>query len=52
MAMKLMNNRYVSKLAAKEGYEVFMVTSDKDYGQLVNDKVKIYKPATRAAMLR
>ena len=34
----------MSKLAAKEGYEVFMVTSDKDYGQLVNDKVKIYKP--------
>src|SRR6187399_249278 len=34
----------LSKLAAKEGYEVFMVTSDKDYGQLVNDKVKIYKP--------
>jgi DNA polymerase I len=34
----------LSKLAAKEGYEVLMVTSDKDYGQLVNDKVKIYKP--------
>ena len=34
----------LSILAAKEGYEVFMVTSDKDYGQLVNDKVKIYKP--------
>src|SRR6187399_2354083 len=34
----------LSKLAAKEGYEVFMVTSYKDYGQLVNDKVKIYKP--------
>src|SRR6187455_1028477 len=34
----------LSKLAAKEGYDVFMVTSDKDYGQLVNDKVKIYKP--------
>jgi DNA polymerase I len=34
----------LSKKAAKAGYEVFMVTSDKDYGQLVNDKVKIYKP--------
>jgi DNA polymerase I len=34
----------LSILAAKQGYEVFMVTSDKDYGQLVNDKVKIYKP--------
>ncbi len=30
--------------AAKAGYEVFMVTPDKDYGQLVTEKVKIYKP--------
>ncbi len=29
----------------KAGYEVFMVTPDKDYGQLVTQKVKIYKPA-------
>ncbi|MFZ4059311.1 MAG: DNA polymerase I, partial [Ferruginibacter sp.] len=28
----------------KVGYEVFMVTPDKDYGQLVSEKVKIYKP--------
>ena len=34
----------LSKQAAKAGYEVFMVTSDKDYGQLVSDTVKIYKP--------
>jgi len=34
----------LSKQAAKAGYEVYMVTPDKDYGQLVNDKVKIYKP--------
>ncbi len=34
----------LSKQAAKAGYEVFMVTPDKDYGQLVSDKVKIYKP--------
>lgn len=34
----------LSRQAAKAGYEVFMVTPDKDYGQLVNDKVKIYKP--------
>lgn len=26
------------------GYEVFMVTPDKDYGQLVREGVKIYKP--------
>lgn len=31
-------------IAEKEGYDVFMVTSDKDFGQLVTDKVKIYKP--------
>lgn len=30
--------------AAKAGYEVLMVTPDKDYGQLVTEKVKIYKP--------
>ncbi|MDP4262721.1 MAG: DNA polymerase I [Bacteroidota bacterium] len=34
----------LSKQAAKAGYEVFMVTPDKDYGQLVTDKIKIYKP--------
>lgn len=36
----------LSVKAANEGYEVFMVTPDKDYGQLVNEKVFIYKPAT------
>lgn len=34
----------LSKQATKSGYEVFMVTPDKDFGQLVNDSVKIYKP--------
>src|SRR3984893_1160262 len=34
----------LSKQAAEAGYEVFMVTPDKDYGQLVNERVKIYKP--------
>jgi DNA polymerase-1 len=34
----------LSKQAAEAGYEVFMVTPDKDYGQLVNEKVKIYRP--------
>lgn len=34
----------LSKKAAAQGYDVFMVTSDKDYGQLVTDKIKIYKP--------
>src|ERR1700753_2173388 len=30
--------------ASAAGYEVYMVTPDKDYGQLVSDKIKIYKP--------
>ncbi|HNI37225.1 MAG TPA: DNA polymerase I, partial [Pseudomonadales bacterium] len=36
----------LSVKGAEAGYEVFMVTSDKDYGQLVNDHVFIYKPAS------
>ena len=34
----------LSRQAAKVGYEVYMVTPDKDYGQLVDDNIKIYKP--------
>lgn len=34
----------LSQQAANMGYEVFMVTPDKDYGQLVTEKIKIYKP--------
>ncbi|MDB5202086.1 MAG: polA [Ferruginibacter sp.] len=34
----------LAKKAEKEGYEVFMVTPDKDYGQLVSPNIKIYKP--------
>lgn len=34
----------LAKQADQQGYEVFMVTPDKDYGQLVSDNVKIYKP--------
>ena len=30
--------------AANAGYDVYMVTPDKDYGQLVTEKIKIYKP--------
>lgn len=35
----------LSRLGEEAGYEVYMVTPDKDYGQLVTEKVKIYKPA-------
>lgn len=31
--------------AAKQGFEVYMMTPDKDFGQLVTDKVFLYKPA-------
>ena len=32
----------LAKLGSKAGYEVFMVTPDKDYGQLVDERCKIY----------
>ncbi len=31
--------------AAEQGFEVFMMTPDKDFGQIVRDKVWLYKPA-------
>lgn len=34
----------LSKKAEKEGYTVYMVTSDKDYGQLVGEHVFMYRP--------
>ena len=34
----------VSGLAEKGGFEVFMATPDKDYGQLVTDKIHMYRP--------
>ncbi|MGV4413548.1 DNA polymerase I [Chryseobacterium sp. T1] len=33
--------------AEKQGYDVFMVTPDKDFAQLVTDKVKMYKPGLK-----
>ncbi|HEX6180774.1 MAG TPA: DNA polymerase I, partial [Chitinophagaceae bacterium] len=33
-----------SKQAAAAGFDVYMVTPDKDYGQLVEQRIKIYKP--------
>jgi DNA polymerase-1 len=34
----------LSKKGAAAGYQVYMVTPDKDYGQLVDGNIKIYKP--------
>ena len=35
----------LAKQAEKEDFEVYMMTPDKDYAQLVSDKVYMYKPA-------
>ncbi|MNK34721.1 DNA polymerase I [compost metagenome] len=35
--------------AEKQGYDVFMVTPDKDFAQLVTDKIKIYKPSMKGS---
>jgi DNA polymerase-1 len=37
----------LAKKAEREGYTVYMVTPDKDYGQLVSEKIKIYKPGVK-----
>ena len=35
----------LAKKAEAHGFQTFMMTSDKDFGQLVSDKTLIYKPA-------
>ncbi|MCW3083418.1 MAG: polymerase [Bacteroidetes bacterium] len=35
----------LAKMAEKEGYTTYMMTPDKDYGQLVSENIFIYKPA-------
>ena len=35
--------------AEKEGYDIFMVTPDKDFAQLVTEKIKIYKPSMKGS---
>jgi len=37
----------LAKHAEKDGYRVYMMTSDKDYGQLVTEHVFIYKPSNK-----
>jgi DNA polymerase-1 len=34
----------ISKMAEKKDFDVYMMTPDKDYGQLTSQKVQIYKP--------
>ncbi len=35
----------IAKQAEKEGFTVYMVTPDKDYGQLVSENIFMYKPS-------
>lgn len=35
----------LAKQAEKQGFEVFMMTPDKDFGQLVSEHIHLYKPA-------
>jgi DNA polymerase-1 len=35
----------LSVIAEKAGFDVYMMTPDKDFGQLVTEKVKMYRPA-------
>jgi DNA polymerase-1 len=35
----------LAKQAEKEGFEVYMVTADKDFAQLVDDHIFLYKPS-------
>ena len=35
----------LAKKAEQEGFKTFMMTTDKDYGQLVSENIFIYKPA-------
>jgi DNA polymerase I len=39
----------LAKKAEKEGFTVYMMTPDKDYGQLVSDKIMMYKPGRKGA---
>lgn len=34
----------MARIASEKGFEVFMMTPDKDFAQLVTDKVKMFKP--------
>ncbi len=37
----------LSKKYAKSGYDIFLMTSDKDYLQLIDNNVSVYKPKTK-----
>lgn len=37
----------LAKQAEEQGFTVYMVTPDKDFGQLVSEKIKIFKPSRK-----
>ena len=39
----------LAKKAARKGYTVYMMTPDKDYGQLVEDTIFMYKPGRQGS---
>lgn len=39
----------LAKKGARAGYTVYMMTPDKDYGQLVEDKIFMYKPGRKGS---
>lgn len=39
----------LAKKAARKGYTVYMMTPDKDYGQLVEDQIFMYKPGRQGS---
>ena len=39
----------LSRNAERDGYTIYMMTPDKDYGQLVTDRVFMYRPSVRGA---
>lgn len=39
----------LSRMAEKEGFTTYMMTPDKDYGQLVTDNVFMYRPALKGS---
>ncbi len=41
----------LSKRGEEQGYTVYMVTGDKDYQQLVTDKIKLYNPKSDGTLI-
>lgn len=37
----------LARMAQEHGFDTYMMTPDKDFGQLVSDKVKVYHPARK-----